>query len=101
MVIVAPDWVWPVGPRAVIAEVRPWVRQTPLTAKQPFVSEMPLANVEEAEDEVTLRRLVAIPPVNVLVPVPCSMSVPVAVRLARVTLPEKRPLPWTARVALG
>ena len=35
------------------------------------------------------------------VPMPVTVSVPVAVRLARETFPENRPLPWTERVEAG
>lgn len=62
---------------------------TPLIAKHPPVKVRPLANVEVAEVEVTLRAAVCIPPPKVDVPAPETIkfvvvAVPVTARLVEV-----------------
>ena len=48
---------------------------------------MPLANVEDAVAEVMLRTLAARPPVNVDVPVPCTVRNPVVVAPPKIVRP--------------
>jgi hypothetical protein len=57
VVVAAPEKVL-ISERRVVEALDPVVTHTPFTEKQPEVKLIPFAKVEDAEDEVTLRRAV-------------------------------------------
>ena len=94
MNLVNPENVFESARRVVEAD-DPVVTQTPFTEKHPAVRLIPFAKVEEAVAEVTFRRLVCIPPINV------EEAVEVATNLVAVRVSVKVPAPVTESAVPG
>ena len=75
------------GPTAVKVPDAPEEIHEPLTAKQPAVTLMPFAKVDDAVADVTLSASVWSPAAKVDVAVPCTASVPVVVALPETVSP--------------